>query len=357
MAAAPLLVLIVANFLLLAALLLLAIGIVLTRRLLTAVMLVGGYSVLFTLWLMVMDAPDVAFTEAVVGAGASTIILLGAILLTRGETAQRNWRRAIAPALVVVAAGAALLYATPDMPVFGDPAAPANAYVGRAYLEQAGRDVGPPNVVTAVLASYRGFDTLGETVVIFAAAIAVALCLGLGERAMGQTLGAVAPRGSSLAESDHHVVLRVAAKFLIPIIAMLSFYVLFHGDLGAGGGFQGGVILSVAVILHALVFGLADTMLAIRPAFVRALAALGVLIYGGVGVATILNGGAYLDYDFLFPPAFRADLDGHHHWGQHFGVLIIEIGVMLTVSATMVSLFYAFAGRAPDAEIDGAAFE
>lgn len=343
---------------LLAMLVALVIAIARMRSLLAAILLLGVYSLVVAVWFVVLDAPDVAFTEAVVGAGVSTLILLGAILLTRGEAERSSWRSAIVPALVAVATGALLVYAALDLPSFGNPASPANAYVGRIYLEVAPERTGAPNVVTAVLASYRGFDTLGETVVIFAGGLGVALMLGFGERALPEASGRLSgPAG------EHHVVLRVAAKLLIPIIALYALYVQFHGDLGPGGGFQAGVILAVAVILHALVFGLRDTMVAIRPGLVRAIAALGVLLYAGVGIVSIANGGAFLDYDRLLSPALEAmipagllgDAGAAHHWGQFFGILLVELGVLLTVFATMVTIFYGFAGRSADVAARGAA--
>ncbi len=137
---------------------------------------------------------------------------------------------------------------------------------------------------------------------------------------------------------DHHVVLRVVAKMLIPLIALFAFYVQFHGDFGPGGGFQAGVILAVAVILYALVFGVDEARRAVPPWLVGAGAAAGVLLYGGVGVATLLLGGEYLNYDSL----------GAGHDGQHLGIMLVELGVLATVSSVMLAIFYAFAGRAPD---------
>jgi multicomponent Na+:H+ antiporter subunit B len=186
--------------------------------------------------------------------------------------------------------------------------------------------------------------------VIFAAGVGVALMLGFGERSLAGRDPVISPRNG-----DHHVVLRVAAKLLIPLIALYAFYVQFHGDLGAGGGFQAGVILAVAIILHALVFGLRDTMAAVKPGFARGAAALGVLLYAGVGIVCIVNGGDFLDYDRLFTPEIEARIpdwilpgDHGHHWGQHFGILLVELGVLLTVAATMVTIFYGFAGRLMD---------
>jgi len=334
---------------LLVMLLVVAGAIVRTRSLLAAIILFSIYSLVSAVWLVVMDAADVAFTEAVIGAGLSTIVLLGAILLTRGEVEKPGWRGLVAPALVCAGVGGLLIYAAAGLPALGDPASPANAHVGRAYLEAAPKEIGAPNIVTAVLASYRGFDTLGETAVIFAAGIGVALMLGFGPHA--------SPLPPAATINDHHVVLRVSAKFLIPLIVLFALYVQFHGDLGAGGGFQAGVIMSAAIILHALVFGLRDTMKAVPPRLVRSIAALGVLLYASVGVACMLNGGAFLDYDYLFPPAFEKQIPGWllgdpehaYHSGQHFGILLIELGVLLTVAATMLTIFYGFAGRTVEA--------
>ncbi|MEZ5939554.1 MAG: DUF4040 domain-containing protein [Hyphomonadaceae bacterium] len=334
-------------------------GIITTRSLLAAILLMSVYSLVSVVWLVIMDAVDVAFTEAVVGAGISTIVLLGAILLTRSEALHIKWQDVIGPAAAVLATGALLLYAAIDLPALGDPSSPANAYVGRLYIEHTPHEIGVPNIVTAVLSSYRGFDTLGETTVIFAAGIAVTIMLGFGERSLSDLPADVrAPNFDNLAESDHHVILRVAAKMLAPVTILYALYVQFHGDLGAGGGFQAGVVVAVAVILHALVFGLRDTMHAIRPEVTRGVSAVGVLIYAGVGVIGMLNGGVFLDYDHLFPVAFESGLPGshlsggHHHWGQHFGIMFIELGVLATVSSTLITVFYAFAGRSSDAEVD-----
>ena len=339
-----------ANFALNVALLLMllvcGVAIAWTRSLLAAILLMGVYSLVSAVWFVVMDAVDVAFTEAVVGAGVSTIVLLGAILLARGHTARHDWRRLIVPGVAAVGVGGLLIYAVMGLPGFGDAASPANAHVGRAYLEQTPHDIGAPNVVTAVLASYRGFDTLGETVVIFAAGLAVALLLG------------AAPQPQLQPHPPPQTIPQTTATLLPPLIVLYAFYVQFHGDLGAGGGFQAGVIMAAAVILHALVFGLRETMKAIPAKAMRAVAALGVLLYAGVGVICIVNGGGFLDYDHLFTPRVEAMIPadllgdpGHeHHWGQHFGIFFIELGVLLTVAATMVTIFYGFAGRTLDAE-------
>ena len=161
---------------------LLAVGIAIVRlrNLFAAVMLMGVYSLLSAAWFVTLDAVDVAFTEAAVGAGISTVLMLGAMLLTAREADEVKAGRHWAALVVVLSTGAALFYAIGDMPAYGDPNSPANAYVGLDYILSTPNEVAVPNVVTAVLASYRGFDTFGETVVIFAAGLGVMLLLGLG---------------------------------------------------------------------------------------------------------------------------------------------------------------------------------
>ena len=133
----------------------------------------------------------------------------------------------------------------------------------------------------------------------------------------------------------HHHVLHVIAKMVIPLILVFALYVQFHGDFGPGGGFQAGVIFAAGLILYGLVFGVDRLRSTVPPALVRALAAAGVLLYAGVGVAGMLLGGAYLDYGVLLPDPLA---------GQHLGILLIELGVGVTVAAVMTSLFYSFAG-------------
>ncbi len=133
-----------------------------------------------------------------------------------------------------------------------------------------------------------------------------------------------------------NVILRVIAKLLIPFILIFALYVQFHGDFGPGGGFQAGVIFAAGLILYALIFGI-DNARRVAPAVVLSAAmALGVLIFAGVGVLTLLLGGNYLDYGVLA---------GDFVAGQHLGILLVEIGVGVTVAAVMTAIFFAFAGR------------
>ena len=156
-----------------------AIAVVRLHDLFAIVMLTGIYSLLSAAIFVQLDAVDVAFTEASVGAGIATILMLGTLALTgaRESKPMRNW---VAPLAVVATTGIVLIYGTYDMPLYGDPDAPAHTHVAPYYIEETKADTGIPNIVTAVLASYRGYDTLGEVTVIFTAGVSVMLLLGIG---------------------------------------------------------------------------------------------------------------------------------------------------------------------------------
>ena len=139
----------------------------------------------------------------------------------------------------------------------------------------------------------------------------------------------------------HHLVLRVAAKLLIPFILMFAFYVQFHGDYGPGGGFQAGVIFAAGFILYTLIYGVENTRKVIPPSVVRFMIAIGVLLYAGVGLASLFLGGNFLDYGVLSDDPVA---------GQHLGILLVELGVGVTVSGAMIAIFISFAGHSGDME-------
>ena len=134
------------------------------------------------------------------------------------------------------------------------------------------------------------------------------------------------------------IILRVISKFLIPYILVFALYVQWHGDFGPGGGFQAGVIFAAGFILYALIFGVATLRQVLPSASTRILLVLGVFLFSGVGVASLLMGGNYLDYNVLGTTAQS---------GQHLGVLLVEFGVGITVASSIITIFCAFAGRRP----------
>ena len=136
---------------------------------------------------------------------------------------------------------------------------------------------------------------------------------------------------------NHQMILRVIAKMFIPFLMLFALYVQFHGDFGPGGGFQAGVIFAAALVLYALIFGTEQAKHVVHPQALQLLAAGGILLYAGTGVAGILLGGNFLDYGAL----------DHHNpvHGQHLGILLVELGVGITVTTVMTSTFFIFSAR------------
>ena len=319
------------HIVLLAFLVIIAIAIVRMKDLLAVSMLLGIYGLLSASFFVTMDAVDVAFTEASVGAGISTLLMLVAITMT-GRSEQPERHKPMLALFVVLVTGSLLVYGTLDMPYFGSADAPIHMHVAPHYINDSMQEIGVPNIVTSVLASYRGFDTFGEVVVIFTAGMGVLALLSIVRRPEDVV------KIESVNDSMHseYLILRVIVKILIPFILLYAFYVQFHGDFGPGGGFQAGVIFAAAIILYAMLFGMSTARRVINQSLIRFCSAVGVLLYGSVGVVSLLNGKSFLDYS-----ALSADPVA----GQHLGILLIELGVGFTVASVMVIIFFNFEGR------------
>ncbi|MBF2760073.1 MAG: Na(+)/H(+) antiporter subunit B [Ectothiorhodospiraceae bacterium AqS1] len=141
----------------------------------------------------------------------------------------------------------------------------------------------------------------------------------------------------------HNLVLKSAAKITLPFILLFALYVQFHGDYGPGGGFQAGAIFGAGIILYGLVFGAGASRILMEPEIAPIVATLGVLLYTGVGIVSMLLGANFLDYDIL--AASKVE-------GQHLGILLVEFGVGLAVMAVMVIFFHAFVATAEDEDED-----
>jgi multicomponent Na+:H+ antiporter subunit B len=307
------------------------------KDLFAVAMMSGIYGLLSAGLFVAMDAVDVAFTEASVGAGISTMLIFIVIIISgRNEDPVRH--SPFLAAFVVVVTGALLIYGTLDMPYYGTVDAPIHTHVAPRYINESMQEIGVINIVTSVLASYRAFDTFGEVVVIFTAGIGILALLSVVRR----------PEDDALAEKlnysmhEQHLILRIVTKILIPFILLFALYVQFHGDFGPGGGFQAGVIFASAIFLYSLLFGLSTARRIINQDFIKLIAACGVLLYGAVGIVSLLNGGNFLDYNLLASDPIA---------GQHLGILIIEWGVGCTVASVMMIIFFSFAGRQEDHQI------
>jgi multicomponent Na+:H+ antiporter subunit B len=295
------------------------------------VMLAGIYGLVSASFFVAMDAVDVAFTEASVGAGISTLLMLTTVAMT-GRTENMASHKPLLALFVVTVTGGLLIYGTFDMPYFGSADAPIHNHVAPRYIYDSMKEIGVPNMVTSVLASYRGFDTFGEVTVIFTAGIGVLALLSVVQRPKSEAV--IEAINDSMHEK--HLILRVVIKTMIPFILLYAFYVQFHGDYGPGGGFQAGVIFAAGIIMYALLFGLSAARQVITQPVVQLLSAVGVLIYGSVGLVSMLNGGTFLDYSVLSADPIA---------GQHLGILLIELGVGLTVASVMIIIFFSFSAR------------
>ena len=132
------------------------------------------------------------------------------------------------------------------------------------------------------------------------------------------------------------LIFRITTKIILPFILLFAFYVHFHGDYGPGGGFQAGVIIAAAFFLYALIFGITATQRVVPQRALEFLVPFGVLLYASAGLPALFQGKTFLDYSIL-----AHDVKHAHEWG----IFIVETGVLITVSSTMLAIFYAFVER------------
>lgn len=260
----------------------------------------------------------------------------------------------LAGLIITALTGGVLLYSTVDFPAWGDPASPASTHVSPHYLEKALEETSVPNIVTAVLADYRSFDTLFEATVIFTAGAVCVILLrifGVHKRdryyrhlLTGVTMHVIGdrkiPEDSGAFERidehwvPHDIIISTISRILIPFIQLFALYVVAHGHHSPGGGFQGGVILGASLILMAISTNLRTSLDRVGERAVGLLAVLGLLIYAGTGLLCLLLGGNYLDYAVL-----SAWLPVEPVAARSLGILFVEIGVGVTVMATMIAIY------------------
>ena len=233
--------------------------------------------------------------------------------------------------ITVIIAGGLLLYATSDFPAWGNPQSPANASdLSRHYITETRVETEVPNIVTAVLADYRGFDTMFETVVIFVAGLAILSVLSRPEEGDAHPLALATER-----YEERDMITIITCRMIVPVIQLFALYVIAHGHYSPGGGFQGGVMLGASYILIALTAGLPAALKRLTEKRALFLAALGVFIYAGTGLLCMFLGKNFLDYHILSEvlPATSAIKARYH------SMLIVEIGVALTVMSIMFLIY------------------
>ena len=255
--------------------------------------------------------------------------------------------------VVAVLTGALLIYAAADFPAWSDPASPASTYLSPHFIEKTMEETSVPNIVTAVLADYRSFDTMFETTVIFSAGVAVFILLRTfrrkepEERLYRHVLTGVTIRikEGKLPPSDDFeridtlwtppdLIIKTVCRLLIPFIQLFGLYVIAHGHYSPGGGFQGGVILGASIIVLAISHNLRTVVERMSEKLDAVLCAAGVLIYAGTGALCLLLGLNFMDYGALASVLYVDPVTARSH-----GILIVEIGVGIAVMCTMIWIY------------------
>lgn len=230
--------------------------------------------------------------------------------------------------LVVLLTGGLMVYVAGDLPDIGDAHSPASSHLSPHYINHAVEETGVPNLVTAVLGDYRGFDTMFETVVVFVAAIAVIFLLRRLPSEGGRYK--LPPRH----HRDRDIIVKTVVRLMVPVNVLFALYVVAHGHHSPGGGFQGGVILGASLILLAIAYDLGTVCRKLRPSVNILLNNIGALIFILTGVICLLFGANFLDYfglDALLP---GDKIDARSH-----AILLVETGVAITVMSVMFSLY------------------
>ena len=258
--------------------------------------------------------------------------------------------------ILVMATGGLLIYGTVDFPNWADPSSPAGVFVSPHYIEKAFDETAVPNLVTAVLADYRGYDTMLETTVIFVAGVVCYFLLRTYKSKKQKTQyfrhvstniviniepGGKVPKENTGFEpidptwAPYDLITKTSCRLLIPFIQIFALYVIAHGHYSPGGGFQGGVIFGASFILFAIAFDLRHSFGRFEERTSNLFSSLGVLIYAGTGALSLLFGASFLDYSALAPLFGSDPVTARSH-----GILIVEIGVGIAVMAVMVWIYY-----------------
>jgi multicomponent Na+:H+ antiporter subunit B len=256
--------------------------------------------------------------------------------------------------IISAVTGALLIYAAADFPAWSDPASPASTYLSPYFIEKTMEETSVPNIVTAVLADYRGFDTMFETTVIFSAGVVCFFLLRISRREepearyyrhvlTGVTIqlkeGYKIPPSADFERIDAvwtppDLIIKTGCRILIPFIQLFALYVIAHGHHSPGGGFQGGVILGTSIILLAISHDLRTAVRRMSEKLIAILCAVGVLIYAGTGALCLLLKMNFLDYSALAGVLHVDPITARSH-----GILIVEIGVGIAVLATMIWIY------------------
>lgn len=315
------------------------IAIVYVKDIFIKIIISGFISFFASIVYVIINALDVAFTEIAIGAGIATVLFLITLKLTNqynyynySNISSNNYTFKLSSKIILFGSfavvGLGLLLSMLNIPQFNSPYNPSHNYVYNAYTTESYNIYKVPNIVTMVLGSFRGFDTMGEVIVVAIAALGVLTILKNKSFKTEPT-----PEPVIRYYKDFNYVQTSAILTLMPIVLLFAIYVQLHGDYGPGGGFQAGVIMATPYILFIVLKASNHyAMLTIKHQVY--LLAFGALIYVGTGIATMLMGHTFLDY-IVF--------GNNPQHSYHYGLLSIEAGVGITVFSAMLiitSKFY-----------------
>ncbi|QQV74820.1 hypothetical protein H6P87_00361 [Rickettsia tillamookensis] len=318
-------------------LILISIKIIFAKDLLAAVIASSVFSLLIGVSYLIMDAPDVAMTEAALGACLSTCVYLNLLRKLPPDLKNIDRTNIIPASLICLLFVVTLAYMGLELPNYGDDNAPIHMYSSKYYLENTSRDIGVPSFVAAILASYRAYDTLGETSVILIAGIAVLLVFSkkfeeVDSRFRGNDING--KRNDTILKA--YPIIKYITSFIIPYIILYSIYIQLNGESSPGGGFQAGVIFASSLIAYDLVYGNRKLSRYFPPNVLICIAVLGVAIYAIVGTISFFFNDNYLNYYSL------TNFINDKLLAQHIAIVIVEIGIGLTVSAIMYLIYNVF---------------
>ena len=236
--------------------------------------------------------------------------------------------------LFSVLVGMLLIYGSTDFPKWGDPSSPASTHLSNRYITEAYGESHVPNLVSAILADYRNFDTMFETTVVFTAGTAIFLILRLPLGPLARRRNTVHPEAAPQ-PLPRDPILEMACRLLFPPTHLFGLYVLTHGHYSPGGGFQAGVILGASFILLAIGFDLRAILARFPEGLFRPMMALGVLAYVGLGAFCLALGSNFLDYEAFrtIAPGISSEMIRSH------GILLVECGVTLTVGSVIFAIY------------------
>ncbi len=284
---------------------------------LVVTLLSSTFSLFTVIMYLVLDAPDVAMTEAAIG----VLVSIFSIYAIRAiYTAPYEFTESFNPLLFVALLlfAALLIYASLDLPKFGSPFAISQQKTANYYIENTPSEINIPSIVAAILASYRAYDTLLETLVVLIGGLSVLLIT----------------EQSSPTQENTDLLITKLTRFIFPVIIIFALYLQVHGEISPGGGFQAGAIIAMAFILYAMAFGDKALLRIISLKKLKNIAVSGVGIYFITGLYGILSGLEFLNYN-----AFSSNKE----LSQKIGIVIIELGVGITVSATMLLIYFCLA--------------